>query len=181
MGGGPLPYKLTRAPLDGGPLRRIPKRTEVNRRHVRASRPLICGRIMSMFYSHKSSRPPGIKFLIFALPFGHPKSRFFCPSCTKSYSVCQEAPLVNLKNSRKHICRPSNAIGCLPFAWSSVWNSNVRSKSPSQSSVNVEKTEKNAKISVFWPYCTCIKMSGLAGLPFEKSKNRSKTYLSAIY
>ena len=60
-------------------------------------------------------------------------------------SSLPEGPLGGLKNGQKHVCRPSNAVGHLYFAGSSVWNSNLMSTSPSQSSGNVEKNRKMQK------------------------------------
>ena len=92
--------------------------------------------------------------------------------------MCPEGLLGKLKVGRKSFCLPSNNVSRLFFVRSSVRKSHLKSKSSSQSSGNVENTEKMQK-SVFWPYFTCINLR-LAGRPFEKPKNWSKTCLSTV-
>ena len=90
-------------------------------------------------------RLPQSKYIICVFTLRTLKKSIFWPSCTENRPVCPEGTLKSLKNGQKHVCRPSNDVDRLYFAGSSVWNSNVRSKSPSQSSVKVEKTEKLLK------------------------------------
>ena len=77
------------------------------------------------------------------------KVDFLIPSwhTVKVCHVYAEGLLGRLKDRHKNFCRPSNDVGRLSFVTFSVRKSIFMSKSPSQSSGKVEKTEKMQKIT----------------------------------
>ena len=95
--------------------------------------------------------------------------------------VCQGCLLKSLKIDRKHICRPSDEVNRLYFGVSMVWNSNARSKSPSRSSADLEKTEKKCKNHCFLAWVCVHKYVTSARVAFWKAskpvKNMSAGHL----
>ena len=89
-------------------------------------------------------RMPQSKYVMCVLPFGHAKSRFFHPSAPKTVQSAGRPFGRPQKRAKTRL----SAIKCCRspvFCRSSVWNSNLMSTSPSQSSADIKKPEKNAK------------------------------------
>ena len=128
-----------------------------------------------------SSHLPGLNAFYAKIwpPEKSKNQHFFMFFTCINMSVWPECLLKSLQIGQKHVCRPSNDVDRLYFGWFSLWNSNSRSKSPSQSSGNVEKTAKFKKIN-FFAYFPGINMSLFSGRAFGKPQERSETGLLGI-